>query len=170
MTDNAIKNSIQANGGWCQLHHSNKVALINVVGGRLLFYNEELSFIEKFNLNTDTLNGYFVVLNKTKQRLKKATWIKKILTIAGKIIHESKIPEPIYAETLHDFLHKLKSSKEVHTLRLIDGEVTSRITNFSDSDLTVEILSSVQIPERMKIHFSNVVCIELRTLEIKHFV
>ena len=170
VTDNSIINSILANGGWCQLHHSNKIALINVVGGRLLFYNEELLFLEKFDLHTNTLNGYFVILTKTKQRLEKATWIKKILTTGGKIIHDSKMPEAIYAETLHGFLHKLKSSKELHTLKLIDSEVTGRISEFSDSEVTIEILSLVQIPEKIKIHFSNIVCFELRTQKIKHIV
>ncbi len=169
MTNNSIIISLLANGGWCQLHHSNKVALINIVGGRLLFYNDEISIIEKFDLHIDKLNGYFVVLNKTKQRLKKATWIKQILTIGGKTIRDGNIPKGLYAETLHDFLHELKTSREQHTLRLVDAEVNCRISDFSDSDLTIEVLSTLPGPAKMKIDFSDIICFELRTQKTKQF-
>jgi hypothetical protein len=159
--------SILANGGWCQLHHSNNVALINVVGGRLLSYNKELSFIERFDLQTDKLDGYFVILNETKQRLKKANWIKKILTIGGKTIHDSKFPETLNADTLHEFLFKLKTSQEIYNIRLIDGEATGRTLDFSDSELTLEIISTNKISENMRIHFADIVCFELRIQKLK---
>lgn len=167
MTDNSMMISIVANGGWCQLHHSNEIALINVVGGRLLSYNKELSFIEKFDLQTDKLDGFFVVLNESKQRLKKANWIKKILTIGGKTIHDGKFPEALHADTLPEFLFKLKTSQEIYNIRLIDGEVTGRALDFSDSGLTLEIISTNKISENMKIRFADIICFELRIQKLK---
>lgn len=170
MTDNLLITSILANGGWCQLHHSNKVALINVVGGRLLSYTKELSFIEKFDLQTEKLDGYFVMINETRQRIKKATWIKKILTIGGKTIHGSKLPDILYADTLREFLFKLKSSHEIYNIKLIGGEVTGKTIDFSDSELTLEIISSNKISEKMRINFTDIVCFELRIMKLKQLI
>lgn len=166
MTDNTIIKSIEQNGGWCHLHHPNDVALIHVLGGRLLLHNEELAYIEKFDLSTDLLKGYIVVINKTKQTLKKANWIKKILTIGGKNIMDGSLPEEISARGLHDFLLKIRYLKELIIVRLKDKEVTCYVFEFSYWNLIVDILSLDDFAQQLTIEYSDIVCIELRTTKI----
>lgn len=170
MTNNLTINSILANGGWCQLQYSNNVALIDVIGGRLLFYNEELSLIERFDLRMETLDGYFVILNETRQRLKKASWIKRILTIGGKTIGDSTLPATLHAESLHDLLYKLKSSREIYIVRFTGGEVTGRTLDFSDSALTLDTISADNASEKVSIDFSDILCLEFKIQKLNHTV
>jgi hypothetical protein len=157
MTNDKSLTSIRRNGGWCQLYR------MNFYGGRLLFYNNELSFIEKFDLATDSLKGYVVVLNNTKQRLIKAYWIKKILRIKRKSINDGSIPSTIFAETVTDFLQKLISSKELLLLRFLEGTVKGFVSNFSELDLTISIFSSEEDTKQITVLFSQIICLELGT-------
>jgi hypothetical protein len=136
---------------------------MNFYGGRLLFYNTELSFIEKFDLDTDSLKGYIVVLNKTKQRLTKAYWIKQILNIKRRPINDDSIPSTIFAETVSDFLQKLISSKELLLLRFLDGKEKGFVSDFSELDLTIDIFSSGKDTKQITVLFSQIICLELRT-------
>ena len=157
MTDNKYLTSIKRNGGWCQLYS------MNFYGGRLLFYNSELSFIEKFDLYTDSLEGYIVVLNKTKQRLTKAYWIKQILRIKRRSINDDSIPSTIFAETVTNFLQKLVSSKELLLLRFLDGRVKGFVSDFSELDLTIGIFSPEEDTKQITVLFSHIISLELRT-------
>jgi hypothetical protein len=137
---------------------------MNFYGGRLLFYNSELSFIEKFDLHTDSLNGYIVVLNKTKQRLIKAYWIKQILRIKRRSIDDDSIPSTIFAETVTNFLQKLVSSKELLLLRYLDGgRVKGFVSDFSELDLTIDIFSPEEDTKQITVLFSHIISLELRT-------
>jgi hypothetical protein len=136
---------------------------MNFYGGRLLFYNTELSFIEKFDLDTDSLKGYIVVLNKTKQRLIKAYWIKQILRIKRRPINDDRVPSTIFAETVTDFLQKLISSKELLLLRFLDGKEKGFVSDFSELDLTIDIFSSGKDTKQITVLFSQIICLELRT-------
>ncbi len=157
MTDNKTLTSIKRNGGWCQLYR------MNFYGGRLIFYNDELSFIEKYDLATDSLKGYVVVLNNTKQRLIKAYWIKQILRIKRRSINDNSIPSTIFAEKVTDFLQKLISSKELLLLRFLDGTVKGFVSDFSELDLTIDIFSSEEDTKQITVLFSQIICLELRT-------
>ncbi|MCC6288554.1 MAG: hypothetical protein IT249_11785 [Chitinophagaceae bacterium] len=154
-------------GGWCHLHHSHNVALNKMVAGRLLLYNKELSFLERFDVQTDRLDGYFVILNRTKQRIKKANWIKKMLVIGGKIVPDGKLPEALYAETLNEFFSKLQSSKEVYDVNLNGEKITGRTFSFSDLDVIIETSSNNKITGKTKVDLTDIVCLEFRIQKLR---
>jgi hypothetical protein len=110
------------------------------------------------------LNGYIVVLNKTKQRLIKAYWIKQILRIKRRSIDDDSIPSTIFAETVTNFLQKLVSSKELLLLRYLDGgRVKGFVSDFSELDLTIDIFSPEEDTKQITVLFSHIISLELRT-------
>jgi hypothetical protein len=169
MTDDIIIAAIKSSGGWCQLHQSINTALIDTIVGCLISYTTELSFIEKFNISTNELDGYLVIFNNTRQRLKKAQWIKKNLTIGGKTIPDTVLPESLIAEKVPDLMQKLQLSQETLFVRLHERVINGSIREFTDTDFSIEPTSAYcNVEDCKKISYSDIICLELRTRKIQH--
>gem|GEM_PF-2102447 len=162
--------SILSNGGWCQLHQPRNFSFANNVGGRLIYINDELALLEKYDNNFTSLEGYYVILKKEIQNLVFANWIKRMLTTGGKEVPAIDLPLSLKAENLYEFLSNLKSSKELFILKLNEGALVSRIVDFSNTGLTVDLLSDNEVSEMKNFLFADIVCFELRVQGLKQIV
>lgn len=159
-----------SNGGWCQLHQPRNFSFANNVGGRLIYINDELALLEKYDNNFTSLEGYYVILKKEIQNLVFANWIKRMLTTGGKEVPAIDLPLSLKAENLYEFLSNLKSSKELFILKLNEGALVSRIVDFSNTGLTVDLLSDNEVSEMKNFLFADIVCFELRVQGLKQIV
>jgi hypothetical protein len=162
--------SILSNGGWCQLHQPRDFSFANNVGGRLIYINDELALLEKYDNNFTSLDGYYVILKKEIENLVFANWIKRMLTIGGKEVPAIDLPLSLKAENLNEFLSNLKSSKELFILKLNEGAFVSRIVDFSNTGLTLDVLSDNRVSEKKNFLFADIICFELRVQGLKQIV
>ncbi len=170
MTDISNISTIILNGGWCQLHQPRDFSFANNVGGRLIYINDELALLEKYDDNFTSLDGYYVILKKEIQNLVFANWIKRMLTIGGKEVSAIDLPLSLKAENLYEFLYNLKSSKELFILKLNEGVFAGRIVEFSNNGLTLDILSANGVSEKKNLLLADIVCFELRVQGLKQIV
>ena len=170
MTDISNISTIILNGGWCQLHQPRDFSFANNVGGRLIYINDELALLEKYDNNFSSLDGYYVILKKGIQNLIFANWIKRMLTTGGKEVPVIDLPLSLKAENLNEFLSNLKSSKELFILKLNEGAFVSRIVDFSNTVLTLDLLSDNGVSEKKNFLIADIVCFELRVQVIKQIV
>ncbi|HOZ69453.1 MAG TPA: hypothetical protein PLB49_04795 [Chitinophagaceae bacterium] len=162
--------SIISNGGWCQLHQPCNFSFANNVGGRLIYFNDELALLEKYDNNFSSLDGYYVILKKEIQNLVFANWIKRMLTTGGKEVPAIDLPLSLKAENLNEFLSNLKSSKELFILKLNEKALVSRIVDFSNTGLVLDVLSDNGVSEKKNFLFADIVCFELRVQGLKQIV
>ena len=152
------------------MHQPRNFSFAKNVGGRLIYINDELALLEKYDNNFTSLDGYYVILKKEIQNLVFANWIKRMLTIGGKEVPAIDLPLSLKAENLNEFLSNLKSSKELFILKLNEGALVSRIVDFSNTGLTVGLLSDNGVSEKMNFLFADIVCFELRVQGLKQIV
>ncbi len=154
------------------MHQPRNFSFAKNVGGRLIYINDELALLEKYDNSFNSLDGYYVILKKEIQNLVFANWIKRMLTTGGKEVPGIDLPLSLKAENLNEFLSNLKSSKELFILKLNEGALVSRIVDFSNTGLVLDVLSDNDngVSEKKNFLFADIICFELRVQDLKQIV
>jgi len=163
MTDPALLQSIIASGGWCQLHYPKDKSLSESLYARLVFVRSEFLVLEKFNLTSDKLSGYLVVLTNTRQRLKKASLVKQILKIGGKPLPDPKLSVFQNVDSLKALLELLQHLKEPIIINQFDRADLTNILEFDSQKIICRPFISNDPKTSFEVMLKEIASLEMQT-------
>ena len=166
MIDTKIIKSILANGGWCELNPKSSRPIKNRLNGRLIYDSDDYLVIERFNVTLESLDGFYIPIKQNIKKLDKSNWIKKYLTVGGRVIENTEIPNIFISLSWQELLAKLKDHKEVIKILFDSNSEIGIIESFNEQELEIRILGVFNSKRLINITASSIICLELRSKEL----
>ena len=163
--DNSIK-SITSNGGWCEINSQTNQALVEQLGGRIIFNSTDYLVVQRFNLELTILDGYYLFPKLSIKKLKSGNWIKKYLSVGGRVIENIESPKEFTVGNWFDLLTGLRASSELIKFKLASEEILGYINSQTSSQLKVLQVSMKTKAKEISIAVDELVFLEVRTKNI----
>jgi hypothetical protein len=168
MIDDKTIKSIIANGGWCIINYRQEISLKDQLNGRILFNGSDYLIINRFNLRHQSLDGFYLFYKPNIKKLGKEYWIKKYLTVGGKVINDVEIPKNFICSNWLELLSNLQSTFEPLKFNLISSYLLGQIKEYTPEEIKVKESFTDENNANTAIRMASLICIEARTHEILH--
>ena len=167
MSDNQNLQNIINSGGWCEFEFKPNPAISDKNLGRLIYKGSDFLVIQRFNINGEFWDGFFIVLKENHIRIKKAYWVKKYLSIGGNMIEEASIPGELTYQAWIEVIDNLKETKTPIKFQLDMKEGYGIIASLNQTTITIKHIELQILNELTVIQIQSLKYIEVNTKKIK---
>jgi hypothetical protein len=167
MTDNKTIQSIIANGGWCDIDPKRNHSFIDKRLGRIVFNGTDYLVIQRFDMAGEYADGFYSVPKSTFLKLHKAYWLKKYLSVGGKVIEEAKVPGVLTGKDWIEFINKLKETLEAVRVLTSEGVFYGYISTIDAEELRLQRIELPYLDTGISIKANAIQFIEVGTKAIR---
>ena len=166
MTNPIVLESIVANGGWCELHYPKNKSLAESLYARLVLVMPDFLLLEKFDLASDKLSGHLAVLTNTRQRLKKANFVKQILKIGGKSLPDQRFSVFQNIDSLQNLFKIIQERKEPVLINQFNKSDLATILSSDSQKIICLPFNSNDLATSFEVQLTEISSLEMQTVDL----